>query len=90
MAMDRSGELVVRGMSPADWPAVEAVYAEGIAAESMLVDSRTRSVLPPEMSEALGEVIPGHSDLPHAGLDLAEALLDRPDAAALLRKASTR
>ena len=31
MAMDRSGELVVRGMSPADWPAVEAVYAEGIA-----------------------------------------------------------
>jgi len=38
----------------------------------------------------LGEVIPGHSDLPHAGLDLAEALLNRPDAAALLRKASTR
>ena len=61
----------------------------GIAAGSMLVDSRTRSVLPPEMSEALGEVIPGHSDLPHAGLDLAEALLGRPDAA-LLRKASTR
>jgi hypothetical protein len=68
----------------------QIIYAEGIAAESMLVDSRTRSVLPPEMSAAMGEVIPGHSDLPHAGLDLAEALLDRPDAAALLRKASTR
>ncbi|MEP2681472.1 MAG: Hint domain-containing protein [Sulfitobacter sp.] len=68
----------------------QIIYAEGIAAESMLVDSRTRSVLPPEMAAALGEVIPGHSDLPHAGLDLAEALLKRPDAAALLRKASTR
>ena len=68
----------------------QIIYAEGIAAESMLVDSRTRQVLPPEMSAAMGEVIPGHSDLPHAGLDLAEALLDRPDAADLLRKASTR
>ncbi|UOA14401.1 MULTISPECIES: Hint domain-containing protein [Sulfitobacter] len=68
----------------------QIIYAEGIAAESMLVDSRTRSVLPPEMAAALGEVIPGHSNLPHAGLDLAEALLNRHDAAALLRKASTR
>ncbi|MEX3315765.1 Hint domain-containing protein [Sulfitobacter sp. PS-8MA] len=68
----------------------QIIFAEGIAAESMLVDSRTRSVLPSELSAAMGEVIPGHSDLPHAGLDLAEALLDRPDAAALLRKASAR
>jgi hypothetical protein len=35
-------------------------------------------------------VIPGHSDLPHAGLDVNEALLDRPDAAEVLRKASTQ
>ena len=68
----------------------QIIYAEGIAAESMLVDSRTRSVLPPEMAAALGEVIPGPSDLPHGGRELAEALLKRPDAAALLRKASTR
>jgi len=67
----------------------QIIYAEGIAAESMLVDSRTRSVLPAELSAAMGDVIPGHSDLPHAGLDLAETLLDRPDAAALLRKASS-
>ncbi|NUH66268.1 Hint domain-containing protein [Sulfitobacter sp. S0837] len=66
----------------------QIIFAEGIAAESMLVDNRTRSVLPSEISAAMGEVIPGHSDLPHAGLDLAEALLDRPDATALLRKAS--
>lgn len=68
----------------------QIIYAEGIAAEYMLVDSRTRSVLPPEMSAAMGEVIPGHSDLPHDGLDLSEALLKGPDAAAMLRKASTR
>ena len=41
-----------------------------------------------DLSEALGDVIPGHSDLPHAGLDVSEALLSRPDAAELLRKAS--
>ncbi|MAM24960.1 MAG: hypothetical protein CML55_06195 [Rhodobacteraceae bacterium] len=67
----------------------QIIYAEGIAAESMLIDSRTKAVLPPDLSRALGEVIPGHSDLPHAGLDVNEALLRRPDAAALLRKAST-
>ena len=32
----------------------------------------------------------GHSDLPHAGLDVSEPLLDRPDAAELLRRASMR
>jgi hypothetical protein len=68
----------------------QIIYAEGIATESMLIDSRTRPVLPPDLSEAMGEVIPGHSDLPHAGLDVSEALLKRPDAAALLRKASMR
>ena len=67
----------------------QIIYAEGIAAESMLIDSRTKAVLPPDLSRALGDVIPGHSDLPHAGLDVNEALLKRPDAAALLRKAST-
>lgn len=68
----------------------QIIYAEGIAAESMLIDTRTKSVLPNDLSDALGEVIPGHSDLPHAGLDVNEALVNRPDAAELLRKASTR
>ncbi|MFK7838190.1 MAG: Hint domain-containing protein [Sulfitobacter sp.] len=68
----------------------QIIYAEGIAAETMLIDTRTKPVLPADLSEALGEVIPGHSDLPHAGLDVNEALLNRPDAAELLRKASTR
>lgn len=68
----------------------QIIYAEGIAAETMLIDTRTKPVLPEDLSEAMGEVIPGHSDLPHAGLDVNEALLNRPDAAELLRKASTR
>ncbi|MGB3244983.1 MAG: Hint domain-containing protein [Sulfitobacter sp.] len=68
----------------------QIIYAEGIAAESMLIDTRTKPVLPDDLAEAMGDVIPGHSDLPHAGLDLNENLLNRPDLAALLRKASSR
>ncbi len=68
----------------------QIIYAEGIAAETMLIDSRTKPVLPEDLSAAMGDVIPGHSDLPHAGLDVNEALLNRPDAAELLRKASSR
>lgn len=67
----------------------QIIYAEGIAAETMLIDTRTKPVLPEDLATALGEVIPGHSDLPHAGLDVNETLLNRPDAAELLRKAST-
>lgn len=68
----------------------QIIYAEGIAAETLLINTRTKPVLPADLSSAMGEVIPGHSNLPHAGLDVSESLLDRPDAAELLRKASTR
>ncbi|MGC1495185.1 MAG: Hint domain-containing protein [Sulfitobacter sp.] len=68
----------------------QIIYAEGIAAESMLIDMRTKPVLPDDLAMAMGEVIPGHSDLPHAGLDVHENLLNRPDAAELLRKSSGR
>lgn len=68
----------------------QMIYAEGIAAESMLIDSRTKPVLPADLSESLGDVIPGHSNLPHSGLDVQEGLLNRPDAAELLKKASSR
>lgn len=68
----------------------QIIYAEGIAAESMLITSRTRPVLPQNLSQSLGAHVPGHSDLPHAGLDVSEGLLKRPDAAAMLKKASSR
>lgn len=68
----------------------QIIYAEGIAAETMLIDPHTKAVLPDDLSAAMGDVIPGHSDLPHAGLDVDKHLLNHPDLAELLRKASTR
>ena len=66
------------------------IYAEGIAAESMLIDPRTRPALPPELLEKLGAILPGHSSRDVHGLDVQKALLDRPDAIDLLRRASLR
>jgi hypothetical protein len=68
----------------------QIIYAEGIAAESMLINSRTRAVLPADLAQSLGSHVKGHSDLPHAGLDAPEGLLRRADAAAMLKKASGR
>ena len=68
----------------------EIIHAEGIAAESMLTDTHTKPVLPAHIAKDMGDVIPGHSDRPHAGLDVQEGLLNRPDAAAILRRTSAR
>lgn len=68
----------------------QIIDTEGIAAESMLIDTRTKPVLPADLSKELGDVIPGHYNLPHAGLDVHEQLLDSPDAAELLLRASSR
>ena len=64
----------------------QIIYAEGIAAESMLIDTRTKPVVPEEVSAMLTQ----HTDTGLSGLDVTETLLDRPDAAELLRRASTR
>jgi hypothetical protein len=66
----------------------QIIYAEGIAAESMLMDSRTRAVLPAEMGEKLSGLLPGHRRSDHRDLEVQEALLSRPDVADLLRKSS--
>ena len=68
----------------------QIIYAEGIAAESMLINSRTRPVLPADLSERLGKHVKGHSDLPHAGLNVNEGLLRHKNAAAMLKKTSSR
>lgn len=64
------------------------IYAEGIAAESLLIDPRTRPVLPPELLDKLGAILPGHGRADMHGLDVQKALLERPDAIDLLRRAS--
>lgn len=68
----------------------EIIYAEGIAAETLLVDTRTRAALPPEIDETLARALPGHVDRPHLQYEVQKALLDTPDAAEVLRAASRR
>lgn len=63
----------------------QIIYAEGIAAESTQIDTRSEPALPADMAAHL-KLAPDEKDLD--GLDVQEALLDRPDAAELLRRAS--
>ncbi len=65
------------------------VYAEGIAAESMLIDTVTKPSVPPEVTKRLQDTS-ALSPAPIRGLDVTEDLLNRPDAAELLRRASSR
>jgi len=64
----------------------QIIFAEGIAAETLLLDPRTRSALP---SELLPDT-PGHDTPAHLQFEIGRALLDHPDAADLLRRASLR
>jgi len=66
------------------------IYAEGIAAESMLIDSRTRSALPADLLNKLQNLLPGHGRRDSHGIDVQKALLERPDAIDILRRASMR
>lgn len=64
----------------------QIIYAEGIAAESMLIDTLSKPALPEDICAQLTE----GTDAGLSGLDVTETLLDRPDAAEILRRASTR
>lgn len=66
------------------------IYAEGIAAESLLVDGRTRPALPADLVEKLRDLLGEHGRRSDHGMDVQQALLDRPDAIDLLREASLR
>ena len=63
------------------------IYAEGIAAESLLVDPRTRPALPQDLLDKIGPALGDHAKDSH-GIDVQKTLLDRPDAIELLRRAS--
>ncbi|WP_146591530.1 Hint domain-containing protein [Puniceibacterium confluentis] len=66
----------------------QIIYAEGIAAESMLVDTLTRAALPEELDDRLAALLSGHSDGSLLEIEVQESLLSRPDVAELLRKSS--
>ena len=68
----------------------QIIYAEGIAAETMLVDPRTQSVLPRDLRDAMSRPLPGHAPRPHLDFEVQPRLVDRPDAAEILRRASSR
>ncbi|MEM6308931.1 MAG: Hint domain-containing protein [Pseudomonadota bacterium] len=66
----------------------QIIYAEGIAAESFLVDTRTQAALPAEISRDL--LARDYTGLDLRDLDVQEALLDRPNVTEVLKDASTR
>ena len=67
----------------------QIIYAEGIAAETLLLDEQTRPALPPELDEKLSQILPGHDPRTRLDFDLADHLANHPDLADLLKRAST-
>lgn len=64
------------------------IYAEGIAAETLLLDGATKPAVPDELLRKLAGK--RHGEREDHGLEVKGTLLDRPDAIDLLRRASTR
>lgn len=61
----------------------QIIYAEGIAAESLLLDQRTTPALPEELPTSVAQ----HAEAPHRNFEVEKDLLS-PDAAERLRRAS--
>ncbi|MEI4231918.1 Hint domain-containing protein [Roseovarius sp. D22-M7] len=67
----------------------QIIYAEGIAAETLLVDPRTRAALPRDVEVVLPD-FGDHAARPHLKFEASDAVLTHPDAAGLLKRASIR
>lgn len=68
----------------------QIIYAEGIAAETLLVDPRARGALPGDIEDCLPVGAGGHAARAHLQFEITEAQLAHPDAAGRLKRASTR
>lgn len=66
------------------------VFAEGIATEATLMQSRAKPSLPPELVDRLKGLMPGRKGSKRTGFDVQQALLNRPDAFDLILRASAR
>ena len=62
----------------------QIIFAEGIAAESLLIDPRTRAALPDDLTESSE-----HAHRPHQDYEVQETLLSQGDAVDLLKRASS-
>ncbi|WP_085806116.1 Hint domain-containing protein [Roseovarius albus] len=65
----------------------QIIFAEGIAAETLMMDPRTRAALPADLDDALPCAV--HEHRPHLDFEIAKDLLSHPDAANMLKRAST-
>lgn len=63
----------------------EIIFAEGIAAESLMVNAATVAQLPPELAGELLRRFPGLSQSQHLGTEAGRDLIDEKARAALLR-----
>lgn len=72
----------------------QIIYAEGIAAETTLINTRTRPALPDGLAEKLTSGFGGDRHATtgrmHQDFEVPEALLDQPNTVDILRRASTR
>jgi len=66
----------------------QIIYAEGIAAESLMVDPRTKGTLPGDIGNRVLSGRYGHRHRAHHDYEVLDSLADRPNAADLLRRAS--
>lgn len=64
------------------------IYAEGIAAESLMIDPRTTKALPDDIRERLAATGGIHERRRHHDYEIAESLVGNDDIAELLRRAS--
>ena len=67
----------------------QIIFAEGIAAETLLVDTRTHAALPDEIKLRLAQSRTDPENRPHPDIEVGEALRNHPDAADLLKRASS-
>ncbi|TNJ42811.1 Hint domain-containing protein [Phaeobacter sp. B1627] len=65
------------------------IYAEGIAAESLLLDAVTQTSLPEALVDQF-QARPRHRARAEHGLDISPAILDRSDVVGVLKRASLR
>jgi hypothetical protein len=67
----------------------QIIYAEGIAAESLMIAPRTKGVLPDSLGATIAPARHGHRLRAHHDFEVTEDLARNPDAAGLLRRASS-
>lgn len=67
----------------------QIIYAEGIAAETLLLDDRTRPALPAGLEQQLQGGGQGHDPRQHQGIEVSESQVRHPDVLNLLRRATT-